>query len=38
MVAVQVGSMSCVEEMDRLEGMDWYTRNCDGETLEEVAR
>eukprot|EP00092_Neocalanus_flemingeri_P025621 GFUD01027777.1.p1 GENE.GFUD01027777.1~~GFUD01027777.1.p1 ORF type:complete len:159 (+),score=40.36 GFUD01027777.1:133-609(+) len=38
MVAVQSGYLACVQEMGKLEGVDWKTRNDDGERLEDVAR
>ena len=38
MMAVQYDHLSCVEEMAKLEGVDWQTRNSKGETLEDVAR
>ena len=38
MVAVKDGHLSCVEEMGKLEGVDWETRESEGKTLEDVAR
>ena len=38
MSAVHYGHLSSVEEMAKLEGVDWQTRNSKGETLEDVAR
>ena len=38
MVAVVYGNLSCVEEMGKLEGVDWFTRDRMGDTLEDVAR
>ena len=38
MVAVEFGHLSCMQEMAKLEGVDWQTRNRRGETLEDVAR
>jgi len=38
MVAVEKGHLSSVEEMAKLEGVDWLTRDSEGDTLEDVAR
>ena len=38
MVAVEKGHLSSVEEMAKLEGVDWLTRDSEGDTLEEAAR
>ena len=38
MLAVELGHLSSVEEMAKLEGVDWKTANEDGESLEDVAR
>jgi len=38
MYAVVQGYLECVKEMDKLEGVDFTTKNCEGQTLIEVAR
>ena len=38
MVAVEFGHLSCVQEMAKLEGVDWQTRNSRGDTLEDADR
>jgi ankyrin repeat protein len=38
MKAVERNHLSCVEMMAELDGVDWETKNKDGESLEDVAR
>ena len=38
MVAVFKGSVGCVRELVRIEGMDLETRDDEGRSLEEMAR
>ena len=38
MVAVGWGNLYCVQEMAKLEGTDFDTKNCEGATLIEVAK
>ena len=38
MVAVYYNHLSCVERMAELDGVDWETKDEDGESLEDVAR
>merc|ERR1719427_976191 len=38
MYAVYYGHLSCVVEMAKLEGVDWLTRDSQGDTLEDLAR
>ena len=38
MWAVENGNLSCVKEMAKLEGVDWETKNDEGQTLEDVAK
>jgi hypothetical protein len=38
MDAVDYGYLSCVEEMAKLDGVDWETKNKKGKSLEDVAR
>merc|ERR1719318_613896 len=38
MVAVTNNKLSCVERFAMLDGVDWETKNQDGESLEDVAR
>jgi len=37
MFAVENGHMACVEEMAKLDGVDWDTKNGDGESLKDIA-
>ena len=35
---IKVIKLPCVERMAELDGVDWETKNKDGESLEDVAR
>ena len=38
MVAARKGNMDCMEEMAKLQGVNWETKNRNNESLEDIAR
>ena len=38
MIAVRNGNLDCMEEMAKLHGVDWETKNGNNESMEDTAR